>query len=114
MFDSRAVLVGTCTCIQGLPQLDQAAANLTDLSDALTEIVDPSGMHTVTYPTAAHLALDPLDRCASSRRTCCCSTTPDTACATRMTACAWPCPVRWTPHGTPAAAPCPWTLYWRS
>ena len=66
MFDSRAVLVGTCTYTQGLPQLDQAAANLTDLFDALTEVVDPSGMHTVTDPTAAHLALDPLDRCASS------------------------------------------------
>ncbi|AHH97880.1 hypothetical protein GCM10010174_29740 [Kutzneria viridogrisea] len=66
MLDSRAVLVGTCTYTQGLPQLDQAAANLTDLFDALVEVVDPSGMHAVTDPTTAQLVLDPLDRCASS------------------------------------------------
>lgn len=66
MLDSRAVLVGTSTYTQGLPQLDQAAANLTDLFDALVEVVDPSGMHVIIDPTTAHLVLDPLDGCASS------------------------------------------------
>ncbi|SER27487.1 caspase family protein [Lentzea albida] len=66
MLDSRAVLVGTSTYVGGLPQLDQAAANLTDLHDVLLDVVDTGGLHLFTDPVAARLVLDRLDGCASS------------------------------------------------
>lgn len=65
--NSRAVLVGTATYTEGLPQMPQASANLTDLFDALVDTIDPSGMVRFTDPTSASMVLNRLDGFARTR-----------------------------------------------
>lgn len=65
--NSRAVLVGTATYTKGLPQMPHAAANLTDFSTCLAEVLDASSIIPYVDPTSALLILDRLSALADLR-----------------------------------------------
>ncbi|WP_394618600.1 caspase domain-containing protein [Lentzea sp. JNUCC 0626] len=66
MPEVRALLVGTSTYTDAkLTQLDWAAANITDLHDALVDDLGTENLHTLVDPPTAQLVLDLLTECAS-------------------------------------------------